>query len=107
MPLQPQAEPPTEARPGLQGLSPAELAPGFSATYIGMALIATAEANFARNALGRSDIDAGGTRALRNVSSVAFGGPDLRTVYLGNLAGDRLATFDSPLAGAQPPHWLY
>ena len=71
------------------------------------ALIATAEANYARNALGRSDIDAGGTRALRNVSSVAFGGPDLRTVYLGNLAGDRLATFDSPLAGAQPPHWLY
>ena len=71
------------------------------------ALIATAEANYARNALGRSDIDAGGTRALRNVSSVAFGGPDLRTVYLGNLAGQSLATFDSPVAGAQPPHWLY
>ena len=71
------------------------------------ALIATAEANYARNALGRSDIDAGGSRALRNVSSVAFGGPDLRTVYLGNLAGQSLATFDSPLAGAQPPHWLY
>jgi len=71
------------------------------------ALIATAEASYAHNTLGRSDIDGGGTRALRNVSSVAFGGPDLRTVYLGNLAGDRLAMFDSPVAGAQPPHWFY
>jgi sugar lactone lactonase YvrE len=71
------------------------------------ALIATAEASYARNTLGRSDIDGGGTRALRNVSSVAFGGPDLRTVYLGNLAGDSLAVFDSPVAGAQAPHWFY
>lgn len=71
------------------------------------ALIATAEASYARNTLGRSDIDAGGTRALRNVSSVAFGGPDLRTVYLGNLAGDSLATFEASVAGASPPHWFY
>lgn len=71
------------------------------------ALIAAAEASYARNTLSRSDIDSGGARALRNVSSVAFGGPGLRTVYLGNLAGDRLATFHSPIAGAPPPHWFF
>jgi sugar lactone lactonase YvrE len=71
------------------------------------ALIASAEAQYAKGSLGRGDIDSGGTRSLRNVSSVAFGGPDLRTVYLGNLAGNRLATFRSEIAGAPPPHWLY
>lgn len=71
------------------------------------ALIATAEAHYAEGTLSRSDIDSGGTRSLRNVSSIAFGGPDLETVYLGNLAGHRLATFRSPIAGAEPPHWRY
>ena len=71
------------------------------------ALIASAEQRYAQGLLSRGDIDAGGTRSLRNVSSVAFGGADLRTVYLGNLAGDRLATFRSPIAGAEPPHWKY
>lgn len=72
------------------------------------ALIASAEARYAQGILSGDDIATGGTRpALRNVSSVAFGGPDLRTVYLGNLAGQRLATFRSPVAGAEPPHWRY
>jgi hypothetical protein len=46
-------------------------------------------------------------RKLRNVSSLAFGGPDLRTAYLGCLSGDRLATFRSPVAGAPPAHWTW
>ena len=72
------------------------------------ALIASAEARYAQGILSGEDIASGGTRpALRNVSSVAFGGPDLKTVYLGNLAGQRLATFRSPVAGAEPPHWRY
>lgn len=72
------------------------------------ALIAAAEARYAQGILSGEDIATGGTRpALRNVSSIAFGGPDLGTVYLGNLAGERLATFRSPVAGAAPPHWLY
>jgi sugar lactone lactonase YvrE len=67
------------------------------------ALIAAAEARYAQGSMSGDDIATGGTRpALRNVSSVAFGGPDLR-----NLAGHRLATFRSPLAGAEPPHWRY
>lgn len=71
------------------------------------ALIASAESHYAQGILSRADIDAGGTRSLFNVSSVAFGGPDLKTVYLGNLAGHRLATFRSAIAGAEPPHWRY
>ena len=71
------------------------------------ALIANAEAHYAQGVLSRGDVDSGGTRSLRNVSSVAFGGADLCTVYLGNLGGNRLATFRSPIAGAQPPHWHY
>lgn len=71
------------------------------------ALIASAEARYAQGNLSRGDIDSGGTRSLRNVSSVAFGRADLRTVYLGNLAGHRLATFRSQIAGAEPPHWNY
>jgi len=70
-------------------------------------LIAAAETAYAKGRLSRNDIDSGASRSLRNVSSVAFGGPDLRTVYLGNLGGDRLATFRSPIAGAKPPHWDY
>ncbi|MEJ1977561.1 MAG: SMP-30/gluconolactonase/LRE family protein [Acetobacteraceae bacterium] len=53
----------------------------------------------------RSDIGAG--RLLANVASIAFGGPDLRTVYLGSLAGTRIASFRSPVAGLRPPHWEF
>jgi hypothetical protein len=69
--------------------------------------VAAAEAAYARGQLSRADIDSGGSRSLGNVSSVAFGGPDLRTVYLGSLAGHRLPSFRSPFAGAPPPHWHF
>ena len=44
-------------------------------------------------------------RTLRNISSVAFGGADLRTAYLGSLMGRQLLTFRSPVAGMRPAHW--
>ena len=44
-------------------------------------------------------------RTLGNVSSIGFGGKDLSTVYLGSLAGRRIASFRSPVPGARPPHW--
>jgi sugar lactone lactonase YvrE len=43
--------------------------------------------------------------ALKSLSSLAFGGPDRRTAYLGCLLGDRLATFRAPVAGAELSHW--
>jgi hypothetical protein len=69
--------------------------------------IARAERRFAEHRFGRADIDAGRDGVLGNLASVTFGGPDLRTVYLGSLFAERLATFRSPIAGATPPHWHY
>lgn len=71
------------------------------------AMIDTAEAHFAEGTLTIADVYAGVTRSLGNVSSVAFGGPDLKTVILGNLGREQLVTFRSPIAGAVPPHWHY
>ena len=42
---------------------------------------------------------------LKNITSIAFGGLDRRTAYLGCLAGDALATFHSPVSGLAPSHW--
>jgi hypothetical protein len=64
----------------------------------------TAESHFLEGRFERRDIELAATRTLRNVSSIAFGGHDLRTVYLGNLGGDRVATFRSPIPGVRPAH---
>ena len=69
--------------------------------------VARAERHYAENRLSRADIDAGRQGVLGNLASVTFGGPDLKTVYLGSLFGQRIATFRSPIAGAEPPHWRY
>lgn len=39
------------------------------------------------------------------LASVTFGGPDLRTVYLGSLRGNTLPCFASPVAGLPMVHW--
>lgn len=44
---------------------------------------------------------------LQQLTSVAFGGPDRRTVYLGTLHGSSVYRFRSEVAGAQPPHWNF
>lgn len=46
----------------------------------------------------------GGTIA-RWMASVTFGGPDLRTVYLGSLMGNTIPYFRSPVAGLPMVHW--
>lgn len=59
-------------------------------------------------AAGRVDLDhiaQGAASILGNVSSIAFGNADLRTVYLGSLAGGRIASFRTPWRGAVPAHW--
>jgi sugar lactone lactonase YvrE len=55
--------------------------------------------------MGRPHLDQVPSRVLRNVSSLAFGGPDLRTAYLGCLLGDSIAYFRAPAAGHPPAHW--
>lgn len=42
---------------------------------------------------------------LRNPSSIAFGGPDWKTAYVGSLMGEDILTFHSPVAGMRPAHW--
>ena len=44
-------------------------------------------------------------KVLRNISSIAFGGPDRRTAFLGSIGGDRIGSFRVPVAGARPVHW--
>jgi gluconolactonase len=39
------------------------------------------------------------------MASVTFGGPDLRTVYLGSLMGTTIPYFRSPVAGLPLAHW--
>ena len=39
------------------------------------------------------------------MASVTFGGPDLKTVYLGSLMGTRIPYFAAPLAGLPMVHW--
>jgi sugar lactone lactonase YvrE len=39
------------------------------------------------------------------MASVTFGGPDLRTVYIGSLKGNRIPYFQSPIAGLPMVHW--
>jgi gluconolactonase len=38
-------------------------------------------------------------------ASVTFGGPDLRTVYIGSLRGNRIPYFRAPVAGLPMVHW--
>lgn len=56
-------------------------------------------------AMDRPHLDQVRSRALRNISSIAFTGPDRRTAVLGCLLGERLATFTVPVPGAKPVHW--
>ncbi len=39
------------------------------------------------------------------MASITFGGPDLRTVYIGSLMGTRIPFFRSPVAGLPLAHW--
>lgn len=40
------------------------------------------------------------------MASVTFGGPDLRTVYIGSLKGTQIPYFRSPVAGLPMVHWM-
>ncbi len=63
------------------------------------------ERAFHTGELGRPHLDAVHSKRLRNISSLAFGGTDRRTGYLGCLLGDAIACFRSPVAGYPPSHW--
>jgi len=70
--------------------------------------VADAEAAWrSGSAMPRPLLDIGGKRTLGNASSLAFGGPDLRTLYIGTLMGSRIGVVEAPIAGAPPAHWQF
>ncbi|SEG72756.1 SMP-30/gluconolactonase/LRE family protein [Bosea lathyri] len=71
------------------------------------AAVDAAEAAFQNGTYTRAHLDLGGKRPLGNLSGIAFGGADLKTVYLGSLFGSRIASFRSPVAGAPPVQWEF
>lgn len=42
---------------------------------------------------------------MHGISSLAFAGPELRTIYLGASKGTQLSRLAVDVAGARPPHW--
>jgi sugar lactone lactonase YvrE len=67
--------------------------------------LAWVELAFRGGTMDRPHLDQIRSRVLRNISSIAFAGPDRRTAVFGCLLGDRLATLRLPVAGAAPVHW--
>ncbi len=60
---------------------------------------------FQAGEMDRPHLDTIHSQRLRNISSLAFGGIDLRTAYLGCLLGESIAKVPAPIAGHPPPHW--
>lgn len=69
--------------------------------------IAWCERAYEAGEMGRAHLDKAAGSVLKNISSLAFGGPDLRTAYLGCLLGESLASFRTTVAGHPPVHWNY
>ncbi len=63
------------------------------------------EAAFQDGSMGRPHLDVCKGDRLKNISSLAFGGPDLTRIYLGCLLGDAIAVYESPVPGYAPSHW--
>ena len=69
--------------------------------------MAWVDAAFEAGAMGRPHLDGVKSRVLKNISSLAFAGADLRTGYLGCLLGESIAQLAMPVAGHPPAHWNY
>ncbi|TAG46233.1 MAG: gluconolactonase [Betaproteobacteria bacterium] len=65
------------------------------------------ESAYQNNEMGRPHLDGVKSNRLRNTSSIAFGGGDMRTAFLGCLLGDSIASIAMATAGLQPLHWNY
>ncbi len=72
-----------------------------------LAFLDWVEEAFQAGTMGRPHLDDNKGKVLRNISSLAFGGPDLRTAYLGCLLGTQIARFDAPVPGLAPSHWSF
>lgn len=65
------------------------------------------EAAYRAGSMGRPHLDAIQSQRLRNISSIAFSGPDRRTAVLGCLLGNSLESLTLPNPGWMPVHWNF
>ena len=63
------------------------------------------EKAFVENRCTPEDMLAAGGSIAPWFASVTFGGPDLKTAYIGSLRGNRIPYFRSPVAGLPMVHW--
>jgi len=63
------------------------------------------ERAFLANQVNADVLFATGTGVAPWMASVTFGGPDLRTVYIGSLKGNRIPYFRAPVPGLAMSHW--
>lgn len=62
---------------------------------------------FASRSMGAEHLGRIPGTLLQQLTSLAFGGPDRRTVYLGSLHGSCLYRFRTAVSGARLPHWAF
>ena len=67
--------------------------------------LSTVEDAYQKGQLRREHLDQIVSLKLKNISSIAFGGIDLKTIYLGCLLGTKIAKFNSEISGLPPSHW--
>ncbi|MCZ2720839.1 SMP-30/gluconolactonase/LRE family protein [Marinomonas sp. 15G1-11] len=65
------------------------------------------EEAFQNHSMGRPHLDNVKSQVLKNISSLAFGGDDHKTLYLGCLLGHQVATLTQDCAGLAPSHWNF
>lgn len=63
------------------------------------------EQQFFKGAVTNDVLFATGQGIAPWMASVTFGGPDLRTIYIGSLKGQRIPYFQAPIAGLPMVHW--
>jgi gluconolactonase len=63
------------------------------------------EQEFFRGSVTRDTLFATGQGIAPWMASVTFGGPDLRTAYIGSLKGKRIPCFRAPVSGLPMVHW--
>lgn len=69
--------------------------------------VAWVEDAFQSHCMGRPHLDQVKSHYLKNISSLAFGGVNQKTVYLGCLLDERIAVFHSTIPGVSPVHWHF
>jgi len=67
--------------------------------------VKAAESAYRSDTLGTEHLATTGNTGLANISSLAFGGVDRSTAYIGNLLGSCLYRFDTIMHGVAPSHW--